>query len=124
MEQNQNNWLLTSWISNEGASRIFIELKFTLRDCNSSPEDWGPARRLSTYFESDNENGRNIKENQYIKIDTIAADESFTELDLGDRVMKLNTEVRDVGPLSKKGILSCFSRCGCLHCSCFSASVL
>ncbi|OBS75273.1 hypothetical protein A6R68_14189, partial [Neotoma lepida] len=42
------------------------------------------------------ENGRNVKENQYIKIDTIAADESFTELDLGDRVMKLNTELLEV----------------------------
>lgn len=64
------------------------------------------------YFESDGENGRNIKENQYIKIDTIAADESFTELDLGDRVMKLNTEVRDVGPLSKKGFYLAFQDVG------------
>lgn len=64
------------------------------------------------YFESDNENGRNIKENQYIKIDTIAADESFTELDLGDRVMKLNTEAGDVGPLSKKGFYLAFQDVG------------
>ena len=45
MEQNQNNWLLTSWISNEGASRIFIELKFTLRDCNSLPGGLGKIGR-------------------------------------------------------------------------------
>ncbi|XP_020749367.2 ephrin type-A receptor 5 isoform X9 [Odocoileus virginianus] len=114
MEQNQNNWLLTSWISNEGASRIFIELKFTLRDCNSLPGGLGTCKETFNmyYFESDNENGRNIKENQYIKIDTIAADESFTELDLGDRVMKLNTEVRDVGPLSKKGFYLAFQDVG------------
>ncbi|KAM9086079.1 ephrin type-A receptor 5 isoform 10-T10 [Megaptera novaeangliae] len=113
MEQNQNNWLLTSWISNEGASRIFIELKFTLRDCNSLPGGLGTCKETFNmyYFESD-ENGRNIKENQYIKIDTIAADESFTELDLGDRVMKLNTEVRDVGPLSKKGFYLAFQDVG------------
>ncbi|XP_072717399.1 ephrin type-A receptor 5 isoform X8 [Ciconia boyciana] len=99
MEQNQNNWLLTSWISNEGASRIFIELKFTLRDCNSLPGGLGTCKETFNmyYFESDDEDGRNIKENQYIKIDTIAADESFTELDLGDRVMKLNTEYADLG---------------------------
>ncbi|XP_051026189.1 ephrin type-A receptor 5 isoform X10 [Acomys russatus] len=114
MEQNQNNWLLTSWISNEGASRIFIELKFTLRDCNSLPGGLGTCKETFNmyYFESDDENGRNLKENQYIKIDTIAADESFTELDLGDRVMKLNTEVRDVGPLSKKGFYLAFQDVG------------
>ncbi|XP_011709101.1 ephrin type-A receptor 5 isoform X7 [Macaca nemestrina] len=114
MEQNQNNWLLTSWISNEGASRIFIELKFTLRDCNSLPGGLGTCKETFNmyYFESDDQNGRNIKENQYIKIDTIAADESFTELDLGDRVMKLNTEVRDVGPLSKKGFYLAFQDVG------------
>ncbi|XP_067413008.1 ephrin type-A receptor 5 isoform X4 [Emydura macquarii macquarii] len=114
MEQNQNNWLLTSWISNEGASRIFIELKFTLRDCNSLPGGLGTCKETFNvyYFESDDEDGRNIKENQYIKIDTIAADESFTELDLGDRVMKLNTEIRDVGPLTKKGFYLAFQDVG------------
>uniref|UniRef100_A0A8C5LDN9 receptor protein-tyrosine kinase n=1 Tax=Jaculus jaculus TaxID=51337 RepID=A0A8C5LDN9_JACJA len=114
MEQNQNNWLLTSWISNEGASRIFIELKFTLRDCNSLPGGLGTCKETFNmyYFESDDANGRKLKENQYIKIDTIAADESFTELDLGDRVMKLNTEVRDVGPLSKKGFYLAFQDVG------------
>ncbi|XP_074128442.1 ephrin type-A receptor 5 isoform X8 [Sminthopsis crassicaudata] len=114
MEQSQNNWLLTSWISNEGASRIFIELKFTLRDCNSLPGGLGTCKETFNmyYFESDDEDGRNIKENQYIKIDTIAADESFTELDLGDRVMKLNTEVRDVGPLTKKGFYLAFQDVG------------
>ncbi|XP_013917497.1 PREDICTED: ephrin type-A receptor 5 isoform X3 [Thamnophis sirtalis] len=114
MEQTQNNWLLTSWISNKGASRIFIELKFTLRDCNSLPGGLGTCKETFNmyYFESDYEDGRNMKENQYIKIDTIAADESFTELDLGDRVMKLNTEVRDVGPLTKKGFYLAFQDVG------------
>uniref|UniRef100_A0A4W3HE90 receptor protein-tyrosine kinase n=1 Tax=Callorhinchus milii TaxID=7868 RepID=A0A4W3HE90_CALMI len=114
MEQNQNNWLQTIWISNEGARRIFIELKFTLRDCNSLPGGLGTCKETFNvyYFESDDEDGRNIRENQYSKIDTIAADESFTELDLGDRVMKLNTEVRDVGPLSKKGFYLAFQDVG------------
>nr|XP_060637390.1 ephrin type-A receptor 5 isoform X6 [Anolis sagrei ordinatus] len=114
MEQSQNNWLLTNWISNSGASRIFIELKFTLRDCNSLPGGLGTCKETFNmyYFETDDKDGRNVKENQYIKIDTIAADESFTELDLGDRVMKLNTEVRDVGPLTKKGFYLAFQDVG------------
>ncbi|XP_041041677.1 ephrin type-A receptor 5-like isoform X4 [Carcharodon carcharias] len=114
MEQNQNNWLQTNWISSEGARRIFIELKFTLRDCNSLPGGLGTCKETFNvyHYESNDEDGRNIRENQYIKIDTIAADESFTELDLGDRVMKLNTEVRDVGPLSKKGFYLAFQDVG------------
>ncbi|KAG9354062.1 hypothetical protein JZ751_012186, partial [Albula glossodonta] len=114
MEHNQNNWLQTNWILNEGAQRVFVELKFTLRDCNSLPGGLGTCKETFNvyYFESDDEEGRNVQESQYTKIDTIAADESFTELDLGDRVMKLNTEVRDVGPLTKKGFYLAFQDVG------------
>ena len=45
------------------------------------------------YYESDRAVGSPIRENQFIKIDTIAADESFTGVDLGVRRLKLNTEV-------------------------------
>lgn len=34
-------------------------------------------------------------------MDTIAADESFSQVDFGGRLMKVNTEVRSFGPLSK-----------------------
>uniref|UniRef100_A0A8C9TL51 receptor protein-tyrosine kinase n=1 Tax=Scleropages formosus TaxID=113540 RepID=A0A8C9TL51_SCLFO len=114
MENNQNNWLQTNWILNEGAQRVFVELKFTLRDCNSLPGGLGTCKETFNmfYYESNDEEGRNIRESEYVKIDTIAADESFTELDLGDRVMKLNTEVRDVGPLTKKGFYLAFQDVG------------
>uniref|UniRef100_A0A8C2XEP5 receptor protein-tyrosine kinase n=1 Tax=Cyclopterus lumpus TaxID=8103 RepID=A0A8C2XEP5_CYCLU len=111
MEQNQNNWLHTNWILTEGAQRVFIELKFTLRDCNSLPGGVGTCKETFNmyYYETDD---RAMKESRYIKIDTIAADESFTELDLGDRVMKLNTEVRDLGPLTQKGVYLAFQDLG------------
>uniref|UniRef100_A0AAR2LBL8 receptor protein-tyrosine kinase n=1 Tax=Pygocentrus nattereri TaxID=42514 RepID=A0AAR2LBL8_PYGNA len=114
MEHNQNNWLQTNWILNEGAHRVFVELKFTLRDCNSLPGGLGTCKETFNvyYYESNDEDGRNVHESQYTKIDTIAADESFTELDLGDRVMKLNTEVRNVGPLTKKGFYLAFQDLG------------
>ncbi|KAG5272314.1 hypothetical protein AALO_G00164100 [Alosa alosa] len=114
MEHNQNNWLQTNWILNEGAQRVFVELKFTLRDCNSLPGGLGTCKETFNmyYYESNDEEGRMVRESQYTKIDTIAADESFTELDLGDRVMKLNTEVRDVGPLTKKGFYLAFQDLG------------
>ncbi|KAG5264943.1 hypothetical protein AALO_G00259710 [Alosa alosa] len=49
MEAAQNNWLQTGWIWRRGGQRIFVELQFTLRDCNSIP-GWpgAPARRPST----------------------------------------------------------------------------
>lgn len=45
------------------------------------------------YYESDRAVGSAIRENQFNKIDTIAADESFTGVDLGVRRLKLNKEV-------------------------------
>uniref|UniRef100_A0A672RR89 receptor protein-tyrosine kinase n=1 Tax=Sinocyclocheilus grahami TaxID=75366 RepID=A0A672RR89_SINGR len=114
MEHNQNNWLQTNFILNQGAQRVFVELKFTLRDCNSLPGGLGTCKEtFNVYcYETNDEERRNIRESQYTKIDTIAADESFTELDLGDRVMKLNTEVRDLGPLTKKGFYLAFQDLG------------
>ncbi|KAF0047079.1 hypothetical protein F2P81_000712 [Scophthalmus maximus] len=78
MEANQNNWLRTRHISREGAQRVYIEIKFTLRDCNSLPGVPGTCK----------------------------------EVDVGDRVMKLNTEVRDISNLSKKGFYLAFQDLG------------
>lgn len=46
------------------------------------------------------------------QVDTIAADESFTQTDLGDRVLRLNTEVREVGPVTQKGFYLAFQDVG------------
>lgn len=46
------------------------------------------------------------------KVDTIAADESFTQTDLGDRVLRLNTEIREVGPVTQKGFYLAFQDVG------------
>ncbi|XP_077077905.1 ephrin type-A receptor 3-like isoform X1 [Siphateles boraxobius] len=114
MEANQNNWLLTRHIPRDGAQRVYIEIKFTLRDCNSLPGVPGTCKETFNmyYYESNNAKLWFIKESQYIKIDTIAADESFTQTDVGDRVMKLNTEVRDISNLSKKGFYLAFQDVG------------
>ncbi|XP_063211895.1 ephrin type-A receptor 10 [Chroicocephalus ridibundus] len=105
MEPNQNNWLQTGWIARRDGQRIFIELKFTLRDCNSIPGVMGTCKETFNlyYVESDSDLGRSVHESKHTKIDTIAADESFTQGDLGERKMKLNTELREIGHLSKRG---------------------
>ncbi|NWU39084.1 EPHAA protein, partial [Hylia prasina] len=105
MEPNQNNWLRTGWIARRDGQRIFIELKFTLRDCNSIPGVTSACKETFNlyYVESDSDLGRGVRESKHTKIDTIAADESFTQGDLGERKMKLNTELREIGHLSKRG---------------------
>uniref|UniRef100_A0AAQ5Z1J9 receptor protein-tyrosine kinase n=1 Tax=Amphiprion ocellaris TaxID=80972 RepID=A0AAQ5Z1J9_AMPOC len=114
MSPSQNNWLRTGWIPREGARRIYIEVKFTLRDCNSMPGVLGTCKETFNlyYYESDRAVGSAIRENQFIKIDTIAADESFTGVDLGVRRLKLNTEVRGVGPLNRRGFYLAFQDIG------------
>ncbi|XP_016318065.1 ephrin type-A receptor 4-like isoform X2 [Sinocyclocheilus anshuiensis] len=114
MEPNQNNWLRTHWIRRGPAQRIYIEIKFTLRDCNSLPGVIGTCKETFNlyYLESDSDNERYAHESRFAKIDTVAADESFTQVDIGDRIMKLNTEVRDVGVLSHTGFYLAFQDVG------------
>ncbi|XP_070979825.1 ephrin type-A receptor 3-like isoform X2 [Oncorhynchus clarkii lewisi] len=114
MEYSQNNWLRTNWIPRQSAQKIYVELKFTLRDCNSIPLVLGTCKETFNllYMETDEDQGSHFREHQFSKIDTIAADESFTQMDLGDRILKLNTEVREVGPVTKKGFYLAFQDVG------------
>uniref|UniRef100_A0A8D0AV46 Ephrin type-A receptor 6 n=1 Tax=Sander lucioperca TaxID=283035 RepID=A0A8D0AV46_SANLU len=114
MEPNQNNWLRSNWISRQAAQKIYVELRFTLRDCNSIPWVSGTCKETFNlfYHETDEAHSVKFKPQQYTKIDTIAADESFTQMDLGDRILKLNTEVREVGPMTRKGFYLAFQDIG------------
>uniref|UniRef100_A0A3P8XQ62 Ephrin type-A receptor 6 n=1 Tax=Esox lucius TaxID=8010 RepID=A0A3P8XQ62_ESOLU len=114
MEPNQNNWLRSNWIFRQAAQKVYVELRFTLRDCNSIPWVSGTCKETFNlfYHETDESHGGAFKPAQYTKIDTIAADESFTQMDLGDRILKLNTEVREVGPVSRKGFYLAFQDIG------------
>uniref|UniRef100_A0A803TJL7 receptor protein-tyrosine kinase n=1 Tax=Anolis carolinensis TaxID=28377 RepID=A0A803TJL7_ANOCA len=114
MDHSQNNWLRTNWIPRNSAQKIYVELKFTLRDCNSIPLVLGTCKETFNlyYMETDEEYSVKFREHQFTKIDTIAADESFTQMDLGDRILKLNTEVREVGPVSRKGFYLAFQDVG------------
>uniref|UniRef100_A0A3P8XKA3 receptor protein-tyrosine kinase n=1 Tax=Esox lucius TaxID=8010 RepID=A0A3P8XKA3_ESOLU len=114
MEPSQSNWLRTDWIPRSGAQRVYVEIKFTLRDCNSLPGVTGTCKETFNlyYYESNNDREHYIRENNFLKIDTVAADESFTQVDIGDRIMKLNTEVRDVKVTSRKGFYLAFQDVG------------
>ncbi|KAK2500998.1 hypothetical protein MC885_007960 [Smutsia gigantea] len=117
LEPNQNNWLQTGWISRGRGQRIFVELQFTLRDCSSIPGAAGTCKEtFNVYYletETDLSRGRpRPGGSRPRKIDTIAADESFTQGDLGERKMKLNTEVREIGPLGRRGFHLAFQDVG------------
>ncbi|XP_076001135.1 ephrin type-A receptor 4-A-like [Genypterus blacodes] len=114
LEPNQNNWLRTDWIPRSGAQRVYVEVKFTLRDCNSLPGVTGTCKEtFNLYYHESNEDRESyIKESSFVKVDTVAADESFTQVDVGDRIMKLNTEVRDVKVTTRKGFYLAFQDVG------------
>uniref|UniRef100_A0A8C6V9Z2 receptor protein-tyrosine kinase n=1 Tax=Neogobius melanostomus TaxID=47308 RepID=A0A8C6V9Z2_9GOBI len=89
------------------AQRIYVEIRFTVRDCASIPSVLGSCKETFNlyYLETD----RTVTEG----VDTIAADESFSQVDFGGRLMKVNTEVRSFGPLSKgKGFHLAFQDLG------------
>lgn len=95
-----------SWCSSENLRGDEV----TLRDCNSIPWVLGTCKETFNlyYVESDESHGIKFKPSQYTKIDTIAADESFTQMDLGDDVLKLNTQISELGPIERKGFYLAF----------------
>ncbi|XP_030629334.1 ephrin type-B receptor 1-B [Chanos chanos] len=117
-ESSQNNWLLTTFIDRRGAQRIYVEMRFTVRDCSSIPRVPGSCKETFNlyYYETDSviatKGTAFWMEAPYLKVDTIAADESFSQVDFGGRLMKVNTEVRSFGPLSKNGFYLAFQDYG------------
>ncbi|XP_064353226.1 ephrin type-A receptor 2 [Dromaius novaehollandiae] len=110
----QENWLRTNWIYRGEARRVFVELRFTVRDCNSFPGGPGACKETFNlyYAESDVDYGTNFQRRQFRKIDTIAPDEMTAREDLAARHVRLNAEVRAVGPLSRKGFYLAFQDLG------------
>ncbi|XP_007523775.1 ephrin type-A receptor 2 [Erinaceus europaeus] len=110
----QDNWLRTNWVYRGEAERIFIELKFTVRDCNSFPGGASSCKETFNlyYAESDVDYGTNFQKRQFSKIDTIAPDEITVSSDFEARNVKLNVEERSVGPLSRKGFYLAFQDIG------------
>ncbi|KAK2861707.1 hypothetical protein Q5P01_001240 [Channa striata] len=117
-DNNQNNWVRTKYIRRRGAQRIHVEMKFSVRDCSSIPNVPGSCKETFNlyYYESDADTATRTSpawmENPWTKVDTIAADESFSQVDLGGRVMKINTEVRSFGPVSRNGFYLAFQDYG------------
>lgn len=113
-QPNQNNWLRTDFIPRRGVLRVYVELKFSVRDCASIPNIPGSCKETFNlfYYESEGDTATDTsplwRENPYVKVDTIAPDESFSLLEAG----RINTKVRSFGPLSKLGFYLAFQDLG------------
>ncbi|MEQ2163439.1 Ephrin type-B receptor 2, partial [Goodea atripinnis] len=117
-DNSQNNWIRTKYIHRRGAQRIHVQMKFSVRDCSSIPNVPGSCKETFNlyYYESDSDVATKVfppwMENPWVKVDTIAADESFSQVELGGRIMKINSEVRSFGPVSRKGFYLAFQDYG------------
>ncbi|KAK9538930.1 hypothetical protein VZT92_004070 [Zoarces viviparus] len=113
-QPNQNNWLRTDFIPRKGVLRVYVELKFSVRDCASIPNIPGSCKETFNlfYYESEGDTATETnplwRESPYVKVDTIAPDESFSLLEAG----RINTKVRSFGPLSKAGFYLAFQDLG------------
>ncbi len=109
-EREQDNWLRTTFIQRHPtASRLFVELRFVVRDCNSFNADSLICKEtFNLYaFEADADIGTAFRKGMFRKVATIAPDEISS---LGE--MKLNIETKVVDNLSRKGFYLAFQDIG------------
>ncbi|CAB1437861.1 unnamed protein product [Pleuronectes platessa] len=106
----QENWLRTTFIQRRpGTSRVSVELRFVVRDCNSFDGASVACKETFNLFisEADADVGTNFRKGQFRKVATIAPDEVTK-----GRELKVNTETRIVGPMSKEGFYLAFQDMG------------
>ncbi|XP_053147834.1 ephrin type-B receptor 5 isoform X3 [Hemicordylus capensis] len=117
-EPGQNNWLRTHFIERRGARRVHIRLRFSVRDCASMRTVASSCKETFTLYYHEAETDVATPEHPewhegpWTKVDTIAADESFSQVDSTGKVVKMNVKVRSFGPLSKRGFYLAFQDSG------------
>ena len=107
----QDNWVRTTFIQRRPeATRVSVELKFVVRDCNSFDGASLACKETLTLFvsEADADVGTSFRRGLFRKVATIAPD----EITRGRGAIRVNTEVRSVGPLSQKGFYLAFQDLG------------
>ncbi|XP_060931282.1 ephrin type-A receptor 2 isoform X1 [Limanda limanda] len=109
-ERDQDNWLRTTFIQRRPtASRVFVEIQFIVRDCNSFDGASLTCKETFNLFtsESDADVGTTFRKGQFKKVATIAPDEITGKNDL-----RINTETKVVENLSRKGFYLAFQDIG------------
>lgn len=117
-EPGQNNWLRTHFIERYGAHRVHVRLRFSVRDCASMRTVASSCKETFTlyYYQAETDMATQDlpewREGPWTKVDTIAADESFSQVDSTGKVVKMNVKVRSFGPLTQRGFYLAFQDSG------------
>jgi ephrin-B len=103
-----DNWLWTPFIERGPAKRIYIEMKFSVRDCSLYPGTTRTCKETFSLFYSEfdaaSRDSLPPKPESYVLVDRIAADEGrFSQ----NSEVIINTEVRSI-PMTKKGLYFAF----------------
>ncbi|KAB5584046.1 hypothetical protein PHYPO_G00102890 [Pangasianodon hypophthalmus] len=111
----QDNWLRTTFIQRPlEASRVSVELRFVVRDCNTF-DGTSPSCRetFGLYlYETDMDVGTSFRKGQFRKIATVAPDEVTAKRGGGGSSLRVNMETRSIGPLSRRGFYLAFQDVG------------
>ncbi|XP_063290975.1 ephrin type-B receptor 5-like [Pelobates fuscus] len=115
---NQTNWLRTGYIKSQGARRVFIKLRFSVRDCASLRP---PPRRhhlacretFTLYYRQVDKEMQDEKlewtEDAWVKVDTIGAGKSFTrDPAKGGLGPRMDEKTLDFGPVNRNGFYLAF----------------
>ncbi|KAG9276992.1 ephrin type-A receptor 2-like [Astyanax mexicanus] len=111
----QDNWLRTTFIQRPvEASRVSVELRFVVRDCNTFGGTSPSCRETFGLFlsETDTDVGTSFRKGQFRKIATMAPDEVTANRGGGKASVRVNVETRSIGPLSRRGFYLAFQDVG------------
>ncbi|XP_076010920.1 ephrin type-B receptor 5 isoform X2 [Genypterus blacodes] len=122
----QDNWLATPFLSRYSAPRVFVTLRFSVRDCASlrspSPtcretltlyyKQANSQRELERTWAAEPSSGEKESREGWVKIDTIAADKSFSKVEPSsphqyqpNRYSRVNIKTRSFAPLTRNGFV-------------------
>ncbi|XP_047462837.1 ephrin type-B receptor 4a isoform X2 [Mugil cephalus] len=109
-----SHWLRSGFIQRQGASQVYVELRFTVMECSSRSTHHRSCKETFNlyYYQADSNEATATyppwMENPYTKVDTVAAD--FLLRKGGER--KFNVKTLRLGPLSKRGFYLAFQAQG------------
>ncbi|XP_077576592.1 ephrin type-B receptor 5 isoform X1 [Stigmatopora nigra] len=122
----KDNWLATPFLYRHASPRVFVTLRFSVRDCaslrNPSPtcretltlyyKQADSQRELEKTWAAEPSNGEKESREGWVKIDTIAADKSFSKVEPNsphqyqpNRYSRINIKTRSFAPLTRNGFV-------------------
>ncbi|KAK0147430.1 Ephrin type-B receptor 5 [Merluccius polli] len=122
----QDNWLATPFLFRDSAPRVFVTLRFSVRDCASlrspSPtcretltlyyKQADSQRELERTWAAEPSSGEKESREGWVKVDTIAADKSFSKVEPSsphqyqpNRYRRINIKTRSFAPLTRNGFV-------------------